>query len=163
MTDRLRSTVYAAEDQWSEALNRGGKVDFHGSIIEVPVQRRFGELEAIATYVDWVVSHPRVIEAFGVVAPVSVRARKGQMKAHYEAESQVIAIPLDTAWAARESVVLHELTHHIVMSNHGTDDPAHGPRFTSSMCTLVECTLGPEAALLLRATYSSLDLATVMP
>jgi putative metallohydrolase (TIGR04338 family) len=113
--------------------------------------------------VDWVVSHPRVIEAFGVVAPVSVRARKGQMKAHYEAESQVIAIPLDTAWAARESVVLHELTHHIVMSSYGTDDPAHGPRFTSSMCTLVECTLGPEAALLLRATYSSLDLATVMP
>ncbi len=155
--------MYAAEDQWSEALNRGGKVDFHGSIIEVPVQRRFGELEAIATYVDWVVSHPRVIEAFGVVAPVSVRARKGQLKAHYEAESQVIAIPLDTAWAARESVVLHELTHHIVMSNHGTDDPAHGPRFTASMCMLVECTLGPEAALLLRATYSSLDLATVMP
>ena len=163
MTDRLRSTVYAAEDQWSEALNRGGKVDFHGSIIEVPVQRRFGELEAIATYVDWVVSHPRVIEAFGVVAPVSVRARKGQLKAHYEADSRVIAIPIDTAWAARESVVLHELTHHIVMSSHGTDDPAHGPRFTSSMCTLVECTLGPEAALLLRATYSSLDLATVMP
>jgi putative metallohydrolase (TIGR04338 family) len=113
--------------------------------------------------VDWVVSHPRVIEAFGVVAPVSVRARKGQLKAHYEAESQVIAIPLDTAWAARESVVLHELTHHIVMSSRGTDDPAHGPRFTASMCTLVECTLGPEAALLLRATYSSLDLATVMP
>ena len=155
--------MYAAEDQWSEALNRGGKVDFHGSIIEVPVQRRFGELEAIATYVDWVVSHPRVIEAFGVVAPVSVRARKGQLKAHYEAEAQVIAIPLDTAWAARESVVLHELTHHIVMSSYGTDDPAHGPRFTASMCTLVECTLGPEAALLLRATYSSLDLATVMP
>ena len=144
-------------------MNRGGKVDFHGSIIEVPVQRRFGDLEAIATYVDWVVSHPRVIEAFGVVAPVSVRARKGQLKAHYEAESQVIAIPIDTAWAARESVVLHELTHHIVMSSHGTDDPAHGPRFTSSMCTLVECTLGPEAALLLRATYSSLDLATVLP
>ena len=163
MTDRLRSAVYAAEDQWSEALNRGGKVDFHGSIIEVPVQRRFGELEAIETYVEWVVSLPRVIETFGVVAPVSVRARKGQLKAHYEAESQVIAIPLETPWAARESVVLHELTHHIVMSSHGTDEPAHGPRFTSSMCALVESTLGPEAALLLRATYSSLDLTTVMP
>ena len=163
MTDRLRSVVYAAEDQWSEALNRGGKVDFHGSIIEVPVQHRFGELEAIEKYVEWALSLPCVIQAFGVVAPVSVRARKGQLKAHYEFESQVIAIPLDTPWAARESVVLHELTHHIVMSTHGTDDPAHGPRFTSSMCTLVECTLGPVAARLLRATYSSLDLATVMP
>ncbi|MFM8155864.1 MAG: TIGR04338 family metallohydrolase [Actinomycetes bacterium] len=163
MTDRLRSAVYAAEDQWSEALNRGGRVDFHGSIIEVPVQRRFGELGAIQAYLDAVVQLPEVVQAFGSIGAVTVRARKGQTKAHYEPEDQVIAIPLDATWAARESVVLHELTHHIVMSTCASDGPAHGARFTSSMCMLVECVLGPEAALMLRASYSALDLPTVMP
>lgn len=163
MTDRLRSAVYAAEDQWSEALNRGGRVDFHGSIIEVPVQRRFGELGAIQAYLDAVVQLPDVVQAFGSIGAVTVRARKGQMKAHYEPEHQVIAIPLDATWAARESVVLHELTHHIVMNTGAADEPAHGARFTSSMCMLVEGVLGPEAALMLRASYSALDLPTVMP
>lgn len=163
MNDRLRSAVYAAEDQWSEALNRGGKVDFHGSTIEIPVQRRFGELGAIQAYLDAVVQLPEVVHAFGVLNPVTVRARKGQMKAHYEPEDQVIAIPLDATWAARESVVLHELTHHIVMRGDRIGEPPHGARFTSSMCVLVECVLGPEAALMLRASYSALDLPTVMP
>ena len=163
MTDRLRPVVYAAEDQWAEAINRGGKVDFHGSIIEVPVQRRFGELEAIQAYLDYVVQLPCVIDTFGKVSPVTVRVRRGQAKAHYEFDTQVIAIPLDSAWAARESVVLHELAHHLVMSRDEGKPPAHGAEFTSTMCVLVECVLGPEAALMLRASYSALDLATVMP
>jgi putative metallohydrolase (TIGR04338 family) len=163
VTDRLRSAVYSAEDQWSEALNRGGKVDFHGSSIEVPVQRRFGELSAITTYVEWVTELPCVVERFGPIEPVAVRARKGQAKAHYEPAEQVIAIPLDTNWAARESVVLHELAHHIVMSRDGAEGPAHGAAFTVTMCALVECVLGPEAALMLRTSYSGLDLPTVMP
>lgn len=163
MTDRLRSAVYSAEDQWSEAMNRGGKVDFHGSSIEVPVQRRFGDLDAIETYLHWVTQLPCVLETFGQIAPVAVRARKGQAKAHYEPAERVIAIPLDTAWAARESVVLHELAHHIVMSRDSTNEPAHGAAFTVTMCSLVECVLGPEAALMLRTSYAGLDLPTVMP
>ena len=162
MTDRLRSAVYAAEDQWSEMMNRGGKVDFHGSMIEVPVQRRFGSLDAIADYLVWVLRLPAVIETFGALEPVTVRARKGQMKAHYEAGTNVIAIPLDSQWAARESVVLHELSHHIVMSSGGTDDSVHGAAFTITMCTLVECVMGPEASLMLRAAYAGLGLPTVM-
>jgi putative metallohydrolase (TIGR04338 family) len=162
VTDRLRSAVYAAEDQWSEALNRGGRVDFHGSILELPVQRRFGQVDAIQAYADWVVQLPCVVEAFGHVSRVAVRARKGQSKAHYESENRVIAIPLEATWAARESVVIHELAHHVVMSA-GTDQPAHGAAFTSTMCVLVECVLGPEAALMLRASYSALELPTVMP
>ncbi len=144
-------------------MNRGGKVDFHGSVIEVPVQRRFGDLGAIETYLSWVTSLPCVVECFGRVAPVGVRARKGQAKAHYEPVEGVIAIPLDTRWAARESVVLHELAHHIVMSRDGNDGPAHGAAFTVAMCALVECALGPESALLLRTSYAGLGLATVMP
>jgi putative metallohydrolase (TIGR04338 family) len=162
VTDRLRSAVYAAEDQWAQTMNRGGKVDFHGSMIEIPVQRRFGSLEAIETYLLWVTALPCVVERFGDLAPVAVRARKGQAKAHYEADASVIAIPLDSQWAARESVVLHELAHHIVMSREGAVGPVHGAAFTVTMCALVECALGPEAALMLRASYSALDVPTVM-
>jgi len=144
-------------------MNRGGKVDFHGSLIEVPVQRRFGSLEAIEAYLDWVMALPCVVQRFGSLEPVRVRPRKGRAKAHYEPHEAVIAIPLDASWAARESVVLHELAHHVVMSRDRTGGEAHGPAFTVTMCALVECALGPEAALLLRVSYSSLDLLTVMP
>jgi len=144
-------------------MNRGGKVDFHGSSIEVPVQRRFGSLDAIESYVHWVSQLPCVVERFGVLAPVAVRARKGQAQAHYESSGAVIAIPLDSTWAARESVVLHELAHHIVMTRDGADVPPHGAAFTATMCALVECVLGPESALMLRTSYAGLDLPTVMP
>lgn len=163
MTDRLRSAVYSAEDQWSEAMNRGGKVDFHGSSIEVPVQRRFGDRDAIETYLQWVIQLPCLLETFGQIAPVAVRVRKGQTKAHYEPTERVIAIPFNSSWAARESVVLHELAHHIVMTRDGTQGPAHGAAFTGTMCAIVDCVLGPEAALMLRTSYASLDLPTVMP
>lgn len=143
-------------------MNRGGTVDFHGSVIEVPVQRRFGDLSAIEAYLSWVLQLPAVVTQFGELAPVGVRARKGQAKAHYEPAEAVIAIPLDTTWAARESVVLHELAHHIVMSRPGSEIDAHGPEFTSTMCALVECVLGPESALILRTSYAELGLATVM-
>lgn len=142
-------------------MNRGGKVDFHGSSLEVPVQRRFGTLEAISAYVQWVSSLPAVTAEFGPLPTVSVRARRGQAKAHYEAGECVIAIPLDVTWAARESVVLHEFAHHIVMCRDGVDVPAHGTEFTSTMCTLVEGVLGPEAALMLRASYAGLGIVTV--
>ena len=163
MIDHLRSAVYSAEDQWSSLMNRGGTVDFHGSSIEVPVQRRFGELGAIETYLAWVVQLPGVTAEFGELRPVTVRERRGQAKAHYEPAEAVIAIPIDTSWAARESVVLHELAHHVVMCTLGTDGMAHGAEFTSTMCTLVECVLGPESALILRTSYAELGLDTVMP
>ncbi|HAN71376.1 MAG TPA: TIGR04338 family metallohydrolase, partial [Actinobacteria bacterium] len=38
------NAVYAAEDQWSAVLDRGGVVDFFGSRIDVPMQRRFGDV-----------------------------------------------------------------------------------------------------------------------
>ena len=40
--DTDRAAVYAAEDQWSAALNRGGVIDFFGSRLQLPVQTRFG-------------------------------------------------------------------------------------------------------------------------
>lgn len=103
-----------------------------------------------------------------MIGTVTVRVRKGQTKAHYEPEHQIIAIPMDSAWAARESVVLHELAHHILMSGNAASAAAmiqapHGAQFTSTMCVLAECVLGHEAALMLRTSYSALGLPTVMP
>ena len=68
--DVHRSAVYRAEDQWSATLDRGGVVDFFGSVIDVPEQLRFGALEAVRTYVDDVVAHLKV-------PPVHVRHRRG--------------------------------------------------------------------------------------
>lgn len=138
--DAQRSAVYRAEDQWSALLDRGGRLDFFGTTLDIPLQLRFGDVAAMQAYVD----------ALEPDAP-RVRARAGQTRAHYEPENRVIAIPMDTAWAARESVLLHELAHHRahVIEAH----LAHGAAFTRHMLDLVEVRLGSAAALVLRTGY----------
>lgn len=162
--DSDRSRVYAVEDAWSSVLDRGGAVDFFGSHLHLPVQRRFGDLVAMQAYVDHLMS------LSGRHLPgVKVRSRQGQRRAHYEASADgagVIAIPLEARWACRESVLLHELAHHAVTCDPGDRSGAwHGQRFREAMCRLVEVALGPEAALLLRAGYqgAGLEVAAGVP
>lgn len=146
-TDSQRSAVYAAEDQWSAILDRGGIVDFFGSTLVVPTQRRFGDLQAARDYVQGVCA------MIGVESPV-VRARRGHTRAHYESSTATIAIPdmeSTGAWAGRESVVLHEIAHHWTFLTCGS--LTHGRDFRSAMLTVVSETLGDQAALLLRAGY----------
>jgi putative metallohydrolase (TIGR04338 family) len=158
------TAVYAAEDQWSAVLDRGGAVDFFGSRIDVPMQRRFGDLASVQAYVAAVLGLPAVVDAYPTAPPVSVRERAGQTKAHYEPGTATIAVPLRTLWAARESVVLHEVAHHLMLSAHsGPERPEwHGPEFRGSMCALVAIVLGDPAALLLRAGYESAGLPTAV-
>lgn len=149
--------LYAAEDQWSALLDRGGTVDFFGSRIDVPMQRRFGDVAAVQRYVDAVLSLASVRSAYPDAGPVLVRERSGQARAHYEVSGSVIALPMRERWAARESVVLHELAHHCACS---VDDESagvrwHGEAFQSAMDVVVVATLGDAAALLLRAGYDS--------
>lgn len=149
IADPDRAAVYAAEDQWTAVVDRGGTVDFFGSMLTVPVQRRFGDLSAVREYVEWVCA------SVGL-APPEVRARRGHTRAHYESDSLTIAIPgMDTslagAWAARESVVLHEIAHHWSYVTHSS--LSHGVTFRSAMVELTASTLGDEAALILRAGY----------
>jgi putative metallohydrolase (TIGR04338 family) len=148
-----RSAVYAAEDQWSAVLERGGVIDFFGSRLDVPAQRRFGDVPSVQRYLAAVLELPSVRAAFPDVPEVHVRERAGQTKAHYEVATATIAIPLQSMWAAREAVVLHELSHHLNSRGEVVDD-WHGPDYRLTMCTLVACVLGPAAALLLRAGYS---------
>jgi putative metallohydrolase (TIGR04338 family) len=146
--------VYAAEEQWGRQLARGGAVDFFGSPLQVPQERRFADIGAVQRYVDAVLGLIGVVTRWPGVPPVRVRERAGNGRAHYS--EGVIALPLQglvgERWAARESVVLHELTHHLVAhSHHGV--AAHGPEFCGDEVLLVEIALGPEAALLLRAAF----------
>lgn len=152
--------MYAAEDQWSAVLDRGGVVDFFGSRLDVPIQRRFGDLGSVQRYVDAVLAMPALVQSYPAVDPIHVRERAGQTKAHYEPSTATIAVPLRTQWAARESVMLHEVAHHLTMSEQtgGERPPWHGSEFRRTMCALVAIVLGDAAALLLRAGYEAAGL-----
>ena len=155
-TDAQRSKVYAAEDQFSNMMNRGGVVEFFGSKLDIPAQKRFASLESIRTYV-----HVLFAQLNADVAPPDVRERKGCAKAHYEYEKAVIAIPVSgpsARWALREAVILHECAHHLVAKSALAGEPAHGPMFTSAMLHLVQVALGDQARLLLSAGYLELGV-----
>lgn len=161
MRDAERAKVYAVEDQWGQVLDRGGSLNFFDSMIEIPRQRVFPDLETIQRYVDDVLA--RVATDGELVAPVLVRHRAGKSRAHYEVVSvgtsrtAVIAIPMATTWARRESVVLHELAHHL----RGLDETGtvrHDAGFRGRVVTLAEYSLGAEAALLLRTGYAGAGL-----
>ena len=150
--DADRAQVYAVEDAWSSVLDRGGTVDFFGSYLHLPVQRRFGDLGAMQAYADHCLARCE-----GGLPGVTIRPRQGRRRAHYEAGADgtgVIAIPLEAKWACRESVLLHELAHHVVACDPASRTAAwHGRSFRQAMCRLTELALGPEAALLLRTGY----------
>lgn len=153
------SAVYSAEEQWSAVLDRGGVVDFFGSRMDVPMQRRFADVASVQVYVDAILSLPGVREAYPDAGGVAVRERSGQGTAHYEPAAGVIAIPLRSLWAGREAVVLHELAHHVSCSAGVPRDRSglrwHGSEYRHAMLTLVTQSLGEPAALLLRAGYDA--------
>jgi putative metallohydrolase (TIGR04338 family) len=158
------SALYAAEDQWSAVLDRGGQVDFFGSRLDLPTQRRFGDIASVQAYVDRVLELPAVRSGYPSAGPVHVRERSGQRQAHYEPATSTIAVPMRDLWAGREAVVLHEIAHHLACSAGVPASPTgrrwHGAEFQSAMCDLVTEVLGAPAALLLRAGY---DAAGVRP
>lgn len=150
--DRGRSAVYAAEDQWSRQVDRGGTVNFYGSHLTLAKQLTFDTLEGAQAYVVSVCGQLR--ERGRDVRPPIVRARKGAKAAHYERKTQTIAVPLDVTWALRESVLLHELAHHVM----DPQAPAHGELFRSTMLDLVSLVMGAESATLLAAAYRGVQL-----
>lgn len=153
-TDRDRAAVYAAEDQWSAVLDRGGVVEFFGSTFDMPCQRKFGALEHMQQYVDHLVG-PKPTPA------LQVRARKGPTRAHFDPMKNEIAIPMDVTWAARESVLLHEVAHALTYAQHA--DLTHGPHFRSHMLNLVKDQLGLQAEHVLAAGYLAQGLAQELP
>lgn len=154
--DARRSRVYAAEDQVARLLDRAASglrtVDFFGSTLTLPVERRFADLPSMQRWADAVLALGEVGRRWPGTPPVRLRERKGLTRAHYEPPG-VVAVPLRSTWAARELVLCHELAHHL--SAHDPAVPAdaagHGPEFQVAYEQLVEVVIGPEVALLLRA------------
>jgi putative metallohydrolase (TIGR04338 family) len=157
--DSHRSAVYSVEDALGRMLERGGSVDFFGSTLTLPVERRFADVASMQRYVDIVLS---VVDE--ALPEVRVRERASAHKAHYEHargdQPAVIAVPLvlinGRRWAARESVLLHEVAHHVTHHDpRASGEAAHGPSFCAHLITLHARVIGPESALLLRASCDS--------
>ena len=153
--DRQQSKVYEAEALVRRIFDRSHDypiVEVAGSRLTLPAERKFGTLASVQTYVDKVLALNWVAPRWPRAAmAVIVRARSGQTRAHYERIPPTIAVPLHqggTAWALRELVVLHEISHHLA----NDDESDHGPTFTGRMIELVDGVIGAEAAFLLRVT-----------
>jgi len=151
--DAQRQRVYDAEhvlqrfyDVASEIGHR--QLSLKGINLTLPPEAKFASIESIQAYVDRVRALPALAHHSRAAIPVTVRARQGERKAHYQNRNATIAIP-DTrgSWAMRELVVLHELAHHFAWGD------GHGPRFAAAFLDLVGTVLGPETELALRITY----------
>jgi putative metallohydrolase (TIGR04338 family) len=156
--DAQRAKVYAAEEFVRTLFDRAAEhgspaVEFFGTQLTLPPEGRFGSVASVQRYVDDVLALPPVRQQWPEVSPLKVRARRAATAAHYENcdGTGVIAVPdRDTAdWAMRELVVLHEVAHHLC----GVE-PAHGPEFVATICTLAELVMGPELGHVLRVVYA---------
>lgn len=152
MSDTRR--LYAAEDTLLFLLQNGGSpgsatstVQFMGSSLTLPVERRFGDLDGVRAYLREVRRRPW---GYPDVPMPRLRVRKGHTKAHWA--DGTIALPDgigERGWAMREVVVLHEYAHHVTWHTRGT--AGHGPDFQAVYTDLLEHAVGPEAAFVLRA------------
>jgi len=154
--DAQRARVYRAEDAWAAQLDAArlgaALATVGGSAVVLPAERRFGTLEAVAGYCARVLALPEVA-ALGPVAPPALRPRRGLRSAHWQPPG-VVALPVPPhgePWALRESVVLHELAHHVGECTGRTR--GHRPPYPALVLVLVEAVLGAEAALALRVHY----------
>lgn len=155
--DRQRSKVYAAEEfvrtLFDRAAEHGSSVEFFGTKLTLPPEAKFGSLSGVQRYVDDVLALPAVRREWPAVAPLRVRSRRASAAAHYESRdgAGVIAVPDDrgAGWAMRELVLLHEIAHHLC----GVQ-PAHGPQYVTTLCTLAALVMGPEVGYVLRVVYA---------
>lgn len=144
----VRSMLDAADHMGSRTVN------IHGSKIVLPIERKFGDLSTVQSYIDRILNRPDIRRVFPDTSlrEVHVRFRKGQGMAHYQYSKSVpeIAIPIPKhgqGWAMREVVVLHELAHHLAIGNQ------HGEEFAGTLIYLVEEFIGPEVAFLLQDSF----------
>ena len=127
-------------------------IELAGSRLTLPIERKFGSIDAVQRYVDRVLALDWVTATWARSAvAVHVRERSGAAQAHYQRVGAIMAVPghqAGSSWALRELVILHELAHHLA----GDNEIAHGGPFVDRLLTLVDGVIGPEAALLLRVT-----------
>ena len=164
--DAQRSRVYRAEDAWAarlDAARRGAALaSVGGSSLLLPAERRLGSLAAASDYVTRVLALAGVVEVVGKLPVPRLRTRRGVGRAHWEAPG-IIALPVPQhgePWALRETVLLHELAHHIGQTS-GRAHGHHAP-FPALVLLLAEAVLGAEAAFALRVDYGAHDVTVGM-
>jgi putative metallohydrolase (TIGR04338 family) len=152
--DPERAKVYGVESTLRELIAQanavpGGPVAVvvGASKVVLPLEVRFGDVASVQRYCDKVMALEQ-LKAHWPVRPVSVRKRRGLKKAHWET-SDVIAIP-DADWAMRETVVLHELAHHLTPRALN-----HGPAFQGALLELYCEAMAPEVAFVARCLLYS--------
>ena len=157
--DSQRSRVYRAEQAWAARLDAArcgaGLATVAGSAVLLPAERRFGTLRSAADYAARVLALPEAIAQWGALPAPILRLRAGANHAHWEPPG-VIALPVPVhgePWALRESVLLHEVAHHVASQVHVDRRIGHGPGFPATLLALVALALGEEAALALRVAY----------
>lgn len=154
--DIQRSRLYSAERVVDNILDRAHlapTIDFYGSTLVVPVERKFGDLEGVQRYVDRVLALSWVRAAWPRAQyPITVRRRKGDGRGHYERWGSVIAIPDHGRgrFTMRETYVLHEVAHHLTER---VGEASHGPEYAHILQRLVADIIGPEAGLLLMDSF----------
>jgi putative metallohydrolase (TIGR04338 family) len=166
MRDTQRQRLYDAEAQVCRQLEfaaAGARlVDVAGSTLALPLEVRFGSLEAVRDYVDAVRRADPFAALFPRAArvPLRVRARAGDRAAHYEAPGTIALHPpgRGTGWSLRELIVLHEVAHH---GQHHDLPPGalHGPAYAGALLGLVGGVIGPEVGLLLTAAFADHGVA----
>lgn len=138
----------------ARALDRaaGGArtLDFFGSTLTLPPERRFADIESVQRWVREVLAVDTVQHLWPGVPVCSVRARVGSASAHYEPPG-TIAVPTSQRWALRELVLCHELAHHLTWHTAVHPVAGHGREFVDSYVALADVVIGSEVALLLRA------------
>lgn len=157
--DSQRARVYRAEDAWAarlDAARRGAPLaTVAGSEVLLPAERRFGDLDGVRGYLARVLVLPAVRSVFGAVPAPALRLRRGGRAAHWEAPG-TIAVPMaqhGEPWALRETVVLHELAHHVGHATGLAD--RHTAPYPAVLLALVGAVLGEEAAFALRVDYGA--------
>lgn len=154
--DYGRAALYAAEQQLCRMLEQaraGVVIELFSSNIVLPVEQKFQSLQSVGDYLADVHSRTLLRLPRLPAHPPSLRERRGQTKAHYELESNLIALPIDGDWALREVVVLHEYAHFVTWQLY-PEVAAHSNEFAQVMLDVVEQELGAQAAWLLGVAFS---------
>lgn len=151
--DNHKSLVYDAEHELTFIAknNETGSIDFYGQTLELPLPRKFGDLDGVQTFVNKVHGFAPVTGVWSPPGPPpKVAPRSGDKFAHYNRRYNVIAVPphkgSSHSWAMDELVVLHEMSHFF---NRENNEASHGLGFVNCYLHLLETVLHPTWKLLL--------------
>lgn len=164
--DTQKHLVYDAEKLVAKQLDAAARgvttARVAGSTLTVPLDIRFGSLDAVNAYLESVQRTDWFAAAFPRAAahPADARQRRGNRKAHYEWGTIAVHEPdNEVGWAMRGLVVNHELAHHTRTLDGPAGGAAHDEHFVAHMLRITRETLGPEAELLLMVTYANSGVA----